>query len=308
MGTSSCFEINEKIDKHKQKERLNITEEERKETEKKKAFIVKGERNDNNPNKKIISQSFSEKLYSSIVRINLGQNEKEAISVTGFFIKLILNNKTKHFLITCHHAINEKLLEKHKTIKLHYGKINDEKNIEIKLDKNKNKREIKYFKNSLDVTLIEILEEDKINEDNYLQPDIDYKKEGYNSYTNNNNYYYLVGYLRNNERTVSSGQITEILEKPEFKHSLDDTGYNSGAPICLANNLFVVGIHKQGDKGIFLGYILDNLEKEEEKKGNNEKLLENIQSMDINRKIFYYLDEKIKLKIIKYNNKIKKNK
>ena len=111
--------------------------------------------------------------------------------------------------------------------------------------------------------MIGILEEDKISEDKYLQPDMNYKKEGYNSYTNNNNYYYLAGYPRNNERTVSSGQITEILEKPEFKHFLDDAGYNSGAPICLANNLFVIGIHKQGDnfkkinKGIFLFISMD---------------------------------------------------
>ena len=68
-------------------------------------------------------------------------------------------------------------------------------------------------------------------------------------------------------------------ESEEFEHSLDVVGGNSGSPICLANNLFVVGIHKQGDGirpinyGTFLGYILDILEKEknEESEGNEEK-------------------------------------
>ena len=61
-------------------------------------------------------------------------------------------------------------------------------------------------------------------------------------------------------------------ESEEFEHSLDAIGGNSGSPICLANNLFVVGIHKQGDGkrpinyGTFLGYILDILEKEEKEK------------------------------------------
>ena len=66
-------------------------------------------------------------------------------------------------------------------------------------------------------------------------------------------------------------------ESEEFEHSLDAIGGNSGSPICLANNLFVVGIHKQGDGkrpinyGTFLGYILDILEKEEKEKNERDK-------------------------------------
>ena len=41
MGTSSCFEIDENIDKPKQKERLNITEEERKKQRRKKHLLKK---------------------------------------------------------------------------------------------------------------------------------------------------------------------------------------------------------------------------------------------------------------------------
>ena len=140
---------------------------------------------------------------------------------------------------------------------------------------------------------------------------MNYKKEGYNTYIKKNNYYYLPGYTINKEILISQGKITEILEKPEFKHSLENAEYNSGAPICSADNLFVVGINKKSDNskkinyGIFLGYILDNLEKEGKKKENNGTLLENIESNDIIRKAFNYLDEKKKLKVIKYNNILK---
>ncbi len=185
MGTS-CFEIEEKIDNPKHNERPNKKEEEQKKEENKKT------------NKETISESSSKKLYNSIVRVKVELNEKKSISGTGFFIKLKLNEKTRNYLITCNDEINEKFIEEKKIIKFYYGKINEEKIIEIKLDKNK--REIKCLKNPLNLTLIEILKEDKITEDNFLLPDMSYKKEGYNNYINKSKKFYLVGYTRNNER------------------------------------------------------------------------------------------------------------
>ena len=279
MGISSCFEVDENTDSPRKKEKTN---------------------------KKTISENSSKKLYNSIVRIN---TEKESISATGFFLKLKIKNKTKNYLVTFNQAFDEKFIQDKKSIKLYYGQINEEKNIEIKLDEKK--RDIKYLENPFNITLIEILKGDKISQDRFLLPDINYKKEGYNSYINKNNYYYLPGYTPYNERHIFQGKITEILEKPEFKHSLEDTGNNSGAPICLEDNLLVVGIHKKTDNskkinyGIFLGYILDNLEKEGNNKENNGTLLENIESNDIIKKAFNYLEEKIKLKVIKYNDSIK---
>ena len=93
MGTSSCFEIDEK-----QTDKPNKTEIERKNEGKEKEDI------------KVISESSSKKLYNSIVRINAGLNEKESISGTGFFIKLKLTNETRYYLITCNDIINEKFL------------------------------------------------------------------------------------------------------------------------------------------------------------------------------------------------------
>ncbi len=149
MGTSSCFEIDENTDSPRQKE----------------------------VNKKTISESSSKKLSNSIVIIN---TEKESISATGFFIKLKIKNETRKYLITFYQVIDEKFIQDKKTIKLYFSQTNKEKNIEIKLDKSK--RDIKCLKNPLNITLIQILKEDKINEENFLLPDMNYKKEGYNTY------------------------------------------------------------------------------------------------------------------------------
>ena len=217
-----------------------------------------------------ISESSSKALFNSIVRINLTSNENNFIIGTGFFIKFRLKDKIRKFLITCNHIINESIVKEKMVIKLYYGKINKEKKLEFKLDRNE--RYIKCFDGSIDVTLVEIFEKDNIKEEKFLMPDLNYKN-GLNFYKEKNNYYYLAGYPQNNlnenERSVSSGKIINILDNSEFEHSLDTGPGNSGSPICLASNLLVVGIHKQGHKtepinyGTFLGYILDILEKEE---------------------------------------------
>ena len=110
--------------------------------------------------------------------------------------------------MTCHHIIQEKFVEEKKVINLHYGKFNEEKILEIKLDINK--RFIKYFDEPFDVTMIEILKEDNINKDKFLIPDWNYKN-GYNSYLND--YFYLAGYLRNNEIRIFSGKINKYIRK-----------------------------------------------------------------------------------------------
>ena len=234
-----------------------------------------------------ISERSTEKLFNSIVRISFSLDEEDFIG-TGFFMKFNLKNEMKYFLITCQHVIKEIYVDKKLIISTYYGKVNEEEKLEIKLDKNKRNIKCFDFNGLFDVTLIEILEEDSIKEDKYLEPDWSYKN-GYKFYENKD--YYLAGYPSNNsnenERSISSGKITKILEKPEFEHSLDTGPGSSGSPICLRDNLFVVGIHKQGNKdkpinyGTFLGYILDNLENE----GNNLKKINEEENIE-NSKLF----------------------
>ena len=193
-----------------------------------------------------ISESSSKKLYNAIVRIIIKINEIDSMVGTGFFLRYKLKNKTKNYLITCNHVIKESFIKEKKVIKLYYGEKDKEKFFEIKLDKGE--RFIKCFDEQFDVTIIEILKKDEIGEDKYLLPNFDYKN-GYDNYKGK--CFYLAGYpgdSKNQERKVASGQIKELLEKPEFEHTLDTINGFSGSPICDINNLFVVGIHKSGCK------------------------------------------------------------
>ena len=103
------------------------------------------------------------------------------------------------------------------------------------------------------------------------------------------------------------------MNNSEFEFSLDTDNGNSGSPICLEDNLSVVGIYKRGntDKkiclGTFLGYLLDNVKNEiDDINPNNSKFLEKIKGINIIKIIFSNLNEKTKLKIIKYNKKLQK--
>ena len=117
--------------------------------------------------------------------------------------------------------------------------------------------------------------------------------------------------MQNNVAKIYSGKITKILKKPEFEYTLETAHRNSGSPICLANNLIVVGINNKGNinksinYGTFLGCILDDIENEN---NNNcdKKYLNNIKSVYIIKKIFSNVNEKTKLKVIKYSKKFQK--
>ena len=147
-----------------------------------------------------------------------------------------------------------------------YGKKNNEEKKNILLDKVQ--RFITSFEEKeKDVTIIEILKKDEIPESKYLMPDLNYKY-GYDIYKTGK--FFLAGYpkdeIYNKERHISSGKIIKI-KGTEFSHSLDTRSGSSGAPICLINNLQVIGIHKSGsisksvNYGTFIGVIIDELEK-----------------------------------------------
>ena len=97
------------------------------------------------------------------------------------------------------------------------------------------------------------MESDNIPEKKFLFPDRNYLDGGYNSYDKKN--FILAGYPGENigplDRYCSSGKITKV-ENFEFQHDLDTRRGSSGSPICLYNNLNVIGIHKSGDKKIIL--------------------------------------------------------
>ena len=210
-----------------------------------------------------IPESLSEAIYNSIARIEFEINGQNKIS-TGFFMKIEINKK-HNFFFTCYHSITQENIDSKKNINIYYGKSNNETKINIKLDKNE--RIIKCFE-ELDTTAIEILNIDKIQDNKYLFPDLNYQN-GIDQY--NNIQIYLAGYPKNpifkNERHATSGEIKKIIEDKIY-HTCDTRKGSSGSPLidCRKN---IIGIHTGYCKkenlnlGTFIGKIIDEINKEE---------------------------------------------
>ena len=119
-----------------------------------------------------ISETVSDKLYNSIVKI-----KTKNIFGTGFLMKIEKNN-VKKFLFTYSHIVTPDLIELNEDLEICYGKFDEIKKY-IKLDKNL--RYIKSFEKEKDITIIEIIESDEIPDDKFLSPDLNCSA-GYNNY------------------------------------------------------------------------------------------------------------------------------
>ena len=254
-----------------------------------------------------ISESASDQLYNTIVRIEKGNS-----SGTGFFMKVNILGKNKIFFFTCAHVISEDDINSKIAMDIYYGKKSEEKKISIKLDKKE--RFTLSFKGDKDVTVIEVLEKDKIPENKFLLPDLNYR-HGYDIYKKGK--FLLAGYPKDEiyqkERHISSGQIKSIYNIYEFSHSLDTRAGSSGSPICLYPNIQVIGIHKGGSTektinyGTFIGKIIDELEnKYKEIKQEKKYVLQNSKSQYL-KPLYNSLNTKMNQLLIN-NSPIKNNK
>ena len=91
---------------------------------------------------------------------------------SGFFLKFERNNKLFYCLMTNHHVIESKLVEMKNEITIYYG--NESKILRIKLDEQE--RIIICFKEILnvDITLVEIIPKDNIDDSYFLIPKTNY--------------------------------------------------------------------------------------------------------------------------------------
>ena len=182
---------------------------------------------------------------------------------SGFFIKFQKNNKPFYCIMTNDHCISKALIKKEKEVIILYE--NKKKELKIKL--NPKERLMKSFKDykdfSLDITIIQIIEKDQIDEDYFLLPDLDYI----------NKYDFLVckeivisQFPLGGDLQIAKGKIKGINcenNKYEFSYSASTEEGSSGGPICLKNKESVIGIHKGGDErkkenyGDFIGPIIN---------------------------------------------------
>ena len=186
-----------------------------------------------------ITEKIVDQMKYSICRIN---NHGK---YTGFFVKVPYKSKILPVLITTNHAINIDDILSNKNILLY---INNDKAIkELKLDDNR----LKYTNEKLDITIIEIKEnEDKLNVQ-YLELDdelINYfkqKKKESPDYLNNsylNESIYLLNKTKTKDIFVSYGKLL-YTNNSNITHNCNIKEETSFSPILLLYNQKLIGIH-----------------------------------------------------------------
>ena len=254
----------------------------------------------------LLPEIIIEKLSEAIIRI-----EFEIKISTGFFLKINIKGNLYYFLVTCAHSITKEDINSKMTISIFYGKKETEKKMEL----DNNKRFIKCFiDDDIDATIIEILPEDNIPEEKYLCPDLNYKN-GYEQYFGSN--IFTAGYpsvdIYKGEKHFSGGEILGFRfinnnNNYNFLHSCSTKAGSSGSPLINYNQQ-VVGIHygcnKKGtiNHGVFIGAIIDNLNKENEDIKIKEKMMVKNDGNTFNKKEEINNDKNGRI-----NNKEDKNK
>ena len=110
----------------------------------------------------------SKELSKEICKIVI-EAEKERKTGTGFILAFYIDIERFHCLITNDHIINDESINNNQIIYITYEEY---KAASIKLDINK--RYIRSFKDKeLDITIVEILDEDNISKDYFLEPELD---------------------------------------------------------------------------------------------------------------------------------------
>ena len=179
---------------------------------------------------------------------------------SGFFIELEKDNNPFYCIMTNHHVIKKEMIDSKKTIEVYYD--NQHKKMRINLDDSK--RFIKEFFSDfkIDITIVEILDEDKVNKDFFLLPNLDYIM-GYDQFIKKN--IFIPQFPGGGNLNNSFGEIIEINSNFDFSHSASTESGSSGSPIFLKETTFVIGIHKQGNAkkiknyGVFIGPMISYL-------------------------------------------------
>ena len=197
------------------------------------------------------------KVFKSICKIKI-ETSLETKCGIGFLLRISINQETLYCLVSNEHIISNDIINNEDYIYISYD--SEFKSAKIKLDKNK--RYIKSFKD-IDISIVEIIEEDNIFGDYFLYPE---SEERMNDGLVNMNIY-IPQYTEGNELKNVKGIIKEI-NNNEFTFLLSNLEGSSGSPIFLENDIFVIGIYKEGNivklenHGVFI-YPIINIIKED---------------------------------------------
>ena len=162
---------------------------------------------------------------------------------TGFFVQIPYKSRLLPVLITSNHIINADDILTNQNISLY---LNNDK-IAIKLDNNR----LRYTNEKLDITIIELKENDHNLNIKYLDLDdeiINYFKQNKKEspeYLNNlylDESIYSLNYSKGRDLFVSYGKLLYI-NNSNITHNCNIKEGSSGSPILLINNQKIIGIH-----------------------------------------------------------------
>jgi len=214
----------------------------------------------------MVSLNALNKVSKSICKI-IYQSDDKKCTGTGFFMKIKYKNQVlMNCLITNYHVLNK--YQSYTKIQLQIGESKKKFNI-------RTKRYAKYFEEPIDISMIEILNKDKIIEHvDFLSYDLNYMKYGYDYYLNKE--IFILQYPYGEEMHSAIGKINNI-KNFEFKHDAGACQGSSGSAVILIENNCVIGIHKgiknNNKIGTFIGKLFDELiiDSKLQKKINNIK-------------------------------------
>ena len=178
---------------------------------------------------------------------------------SGFFLKFQRNNKLFYCIMTNQHVIGN--INKEKKITIIY----DNKIKELSIILNPKERFIQSFnlleEINTDITIVEIIEKDNIDDSFFLLPNIQEPKEFCQKAIQ------IIQYPKGNILSFSEGKIEEIcvLNNNMFLHNSSTEFGSSGSPIVLKGKEEVFAIHKGALKnkkvnvGIFIKNIIEYL-------------------------------------------------
>ena len=177
---------------------------------------------------------------------------------TGFFCSIPYGPiKTMNCLITNNHVLNEEYYNNNSKITL----LLDDDNSTVIIDITKERKT--YFDKEYDITLIELIDNDKI--DYFLELDDILKKEIIcieEIYKNNS--VYIIQYPEGKKAHVSYGIINQI-DEFKIKHLCCTKNGSSGSPILNLENNKIIGIHTFSSQnasfngGTLLKFLLGNI-------------------------------------------------
>ena len=176
----------------------------------------------------------NENIPKSLCKIKI-EIQSETILEFGFLIKFWIEQENFYCLIFNGHPIKNEIINNNK-ISIYFNN-----NLKIKPDYKK--RYIKWFKDiGLDITVIEIIDEDNISKDSFLWDEDE---------TDNNrlinSQIYTEQYLQGKKLVSTKGKIIRI-NKYEFIYSSNIGFDSSGCLIFLEKNNGILGIHKGNDE------------------------------------------------------------